>query len=314
MAPSREGFHMKRAWRLFALLSLAATITPASAQQLLTPAQLAAIEAKTPRQPWYPPGYYEARLGAEAYVAEYPRRLDQMVMPAPNGNGAVYDITDPEKQGCVLQPDYFDDLDPETQVWGELALEVARLRAEMARLGYPEAVYAGTLAAYEREQIEEHGDAAGAPAPEPPPLADPDAEALGATAENGYLDLGLTRRLNAERRKLAPKKPPIVASMTICADAREDVRPTFRTSPDGGEIWMIDAFAFNVCLRKQRDPWDRAACRWNEVQTGKAFPYAGRFVYQVLWADGAAKRGTRHISDQPGARTAPVIVFRKTGS
>ena len=306
---------MKRAWRLFALIPLAATAAPdARAQQLRTPAELAAIEAKTPRQPWYPPGYYEARLGAEAYVAEYPRPLDEMLMPSPNGKGEVYDVTDAEKQGCVLQPDYYDDLDPETQRWGELALEVARLRAEMERLGYPEAVYAETLAAYERERIEELGDAAGAAAPEPPSLADPDAEALGATAENGYLDLGLTQRLNAERRRLAPKKVPIVASMTICADGREDVRPTFRTSPDGGEIWMIDAFAFNVCLRKQRDPWDRAACRWNEVQTGTAFPYAGRFVYQVRWPDGATKRGTRHISDQPGARTAPVIVFRKRGS
>ncbi len=306
---------MMRAWRLFALFSLAATVAPeARAQQLQTPAQLAAIAAKVPRQDWYPPGYYEARLGAEAYVAEYPRPLDKMLYPSPNGKGDVYDITDEEKQGCVLHPDHYDDLDPETQPWSELALEVARLRAEMARLGYPEAVYAGPLAAYEREQIEGGAEIAATSDPDAPPAADPDAEALGATTENGYLDLGLTQQLNAQRRKLAPKKPPVVASMTICADGREDVRPTFRTSPDGGEIWMIDAFAFNVCLRKHRDPWDRTACRWTEVETGAAYPYAGRFVYQILWPDGATKRGTRQISDQPGAKTAPVITFRKTGS
>ena len=303
---------MMRSWLLFGLL--AGAMAPAEAQQLQTPAQLAAIAAKIPRQDWYPPGYYEARLGAEAYVAEYPRPLDKILYPSPNGKGEVYDITDEEKQGCVLHPDYYDDLDPETQIWGELALEVARLRAEMARLGYPEAVYAGPLAAYEREQIEGPAEPAATTAAEAPPIADPDAEALGATAEYGYLDLGLTQDLNAQRRKLAPKKPPVVASMTICADGREDVRPTFRTSPDGGEIWMIDAFAFNVCLRRHRDPWDRTACRWNEIETGAAYPYVGRFVYQVIWPDGATKRGTRHISDQPGAKTAPVITFRKTGS
>ena len=83
-----------------------------------------------------------------------------------------------------------------------------------------------------------------------------------------------------------------------------------KTEPAGGELLLINAFAFKVCMRKQQDPWDRMACRWNETETGVARPMSGRFVYQVQWPDGAVRKGTREIApEQSGA-----VTFKKVGS
>jgi hypothetical protein len=286
---------MIRTWLLIGLLTAAAT--PVRAQQLETPEQLAAIAARLPHHDWYPPGYYEARLGAEAFVAQFPRQPTAMVYQIPDQAGKVYDITDMEEDACKAHPDYYDDLDPQTQQWGELALKVSRLRAEMERLGYPEAVYASALEDYERRQIDRRVGAA----------AD--------TSANGELDADLVRRLNAARDASAPDRPAIAMSVGRCAErGSANASPILRTSPRGGEIWMISAFAFNVCARKKSDPWDRFACHWNEIPTGTEFYDAGRFVYQIRWPDGTVKKGIRQFGDDQSGARAPVILFRKKGS
>lgn len=286
---------MVRAWMLTILL--AGAVAPAQAQQLQTPEQLASIAARFPQRSWYPPGYYEARLGAEGFVEQFPRPLAEIVYQIPDQGGSVYDITDKNEDACKTHPDYYDDLDPVTQRWGDVALKVSRLRAEMERLGYPRAVYESALESYEQKQIDRRIGAA----------AD--------TATNGDLDADLVRRLNAARSELAPDRPAIAASVGRCAErGRANASPILRTSPRGGEIWMISAFAFNVCIRKKSDPWDRYACHWNEIPTEAEFDDTGRFVYQIRWPDGAMKRGIRQFGDDRSKARAPVILFRKKGS
>ena len=85
---------------------------------------------------------------------------------------------------------------------------------------------------------------------------------------------------------------------------------TFVTQPPEGEVLMISAFAFKVCVLRKPDPWDRFACRWNEIETGAAKPMSGRFVYQVKWPDGTVRKGTREIA--PGGSST--VTFRKAGS
>ncbi|MBL0915415.1 MAG: hypothetical protein IBJ13_07835 [Sphingopyxis sp.] len=279
------------------LIGLLVAAIPVQAQQLETPEQLATIAARFPHRDWYPSGYYEARLGAEGFVEQFPRQTSDMVYRDADRGGSVYDITDMEEDACKAHPDYYDDLDPQTQKWGDLALKVSRLRAEMERLGYPKAVYESALEDYERQQIDRRAGAA------------------AGTAANGDLDADLVRRLNAARDALAPDRPAIAASVGRCAErGSASASPILRTSPRGAEIWMISAFAFNVCVRKKSDPWDRFACHWNEVPTETEFDDAGRFVYQIRWPDGTVKKGIRQFGGDQSGALAPVILFRKKGS
>ncbi len=89
---------------------------------------------------------------------------------------------------------------------------------------------------------------------------------------------------------------------------------TLATVPAAGEVLLINAFAFKVCMRKQADPWDRFACKWNEVETGIARPLSGRFVYQVRWPDGTVRKGTREIIAGQNGAAASTVTFKKTGS
>ena len=87
-----------------------------------------------------------------------------------------------------------------------------------------------------------------------------------------------------------------------------------RTSPPLGEVLMINAFAFKVCTRKKPDPWDRFACKWNEIETGVDQTLSGRYVYQVKWPDGTVRRGTREIVPSYDDEPKVTVTFKKTGS
>ena len=88
-----------------------------------------------------------------------------------------------------------------------------------------------------------------------------------------------------------------------------------RTAPGNGQVWMISAFAFRVCTRRVENPWDKFACRWNEIETGtETTSLGGRYVYEIRWPDGTSRRGTREVRGEYRESGATTVTFRRTGS
>lgn len=301
------------------LMLTAATPSPALAEPIPDAADMQALETGVPAQPWYPDGYYDIRIAAEAEVAEAPSLPDT----ASRKPGDPFNLVD-----CRAEKVAPDVGDPLLVKYGNVALDTARLRAGLAALHYPAALYADPLLAFEKARIAS-------------------ANAGIATTVNSYAQLAAATEAN--RLRAAPDLPQILASGTCGAPApvgtlpgvkqpSSAVKPSksapptrvaappprpamarppsvpsviFSTLPGAGELLMINAFAFKVCIRKQPNPWDRFACKWNEIETGVAKPMAGRFVYQIKWPDGTVRKGTREIIPANGG--APVT-FKKVGS
>ncbi len=320
---------------------LAAVISPVStmAKEPIDAAGLKAIETKVPPQSWYPDGYYDVRIAAEGQMADFPR--DNLTMDWGDGQPPYYDVVD-----CNAEYVSLDDTDPFTARYGGVALEVARLRAEFERLKYPLAVYAEPLLVFEKAKIEE---AKAAPEPmteedinaayaaeeaaaaaagdavdatmneEEAAAAEAAAAAADAADENAALDLSsdpyhaLAEAVETNRQRLAPKLPRVVADGGC--GAGEGSAVIVKTVPPKGEVLLINAFAFKVCTRKKPDPWDRFACKWNEIETGVEKQLSGRYVYQVKWPDGVVRKGTRDITPNFDDEEVPVTVtFKKVGS
>lgn len=258
-------------------------------------AAMKAVEADVPQQSWYPGGYYDIRIAAEAQVAEFPRPASDLpATPEQSYNLVACDVERPGDETS----------DPLLERYGYVALETARLRAELRRMHYPAAIYAEPLLAFERESI--------AKAEERATDGDPYtalADALEAARAGAPTPLSpvFEYRECTPPAMAAPNRPG--RPSTVRPPRAPGVK--FRTEPTAGELWMISAFAFKVCVRKLPDPWDRFACKWNEVETGVTKSLSGRFVYQVRWPDGTVRKGTREIV--PVSGTTPVT-FKKVGS
>lgn len=324
--------------RMLMLLAAVASPVTATAKEPLDAAGLKAIETKVPPQSWYPDGYYDIRIAAEGQVADFPR--DTLTMDWGDGQPPYYDVID-----CNAEYVSLDATDPLTARYGPVALEVARLRAEFERMKYPLAVYAAPLREFEKAKIEE-----AKAAPEPvseAEMSDAMAKEAGAAADaavaeaaadaamaadaasmeaappaDGGMDgsaayddpyFQLAKAVEANRERLAPKLPKVLADGGC--GAGEGSAVIVKTVPPQGEVLMINAFAFKVCTRKKPDPWDRFACKWNEIETGVEKPLSGRYVYQVKWPDGTVRKGTRDIVPNYDDETvATVVTFKKTGS
>lgn len=302
--------------RLLAMLSAPAValLSPGEAAQAQTPpdaAALKAIEAKVPPQSWYPEGYYDIRIAAEAQVAEHPRAAKDIVFDWGDGNGKRYDIIDCSAEYYTDSAEY----DAVTLRYVTDAVDISRIRSELERLGFPLAVYAEPLAAFERARVEAAAKLserevrliAGVemPAEDEPPAPDP-----GPYEESP--EYKFVEAVEANRKRLAPGLPAV--SLEGGCGAGDGAPVIVRTSPPGGEVLLVNAFAFKVCTRKTPDPWDRFACNWNEVETGVEKQLSGRYVYQVKWPDGVVRKGTREIIAGPDGDPASTVTFRKTGS
>lgn len=299
------------------MMAGAALALPAAVQAQSPPdaAALKKIEARIPARDWYPAGYYDVRIAAEAQIAEAPRARKTIVLDCFDGAGQCYDVIDCNAETAPFNPD-----DPAMSRYGSTALEISRLRGELARLGYPEAVYAGPLADYERKLLAidaERSDAdvklAGGFVPPGDDPAAPADDFEGDFEDPGAgLDAELATAIEANRLRLAPKLPRVIVEGGCGAGEGGPI--IVRTVPVGGEVLLINAFAFKVCTRRQPDPWDRFACKWNEWETGveRTKPY-GRFVYQVKWPDGVVRKGTREIVPNM-EETSVTVTFRKVGS
>lgn len=304
----------------------------AAAQTPPDAAALKAIEAGVPPQSWYPEGYYDVRIAAEAERREIRVATKDLLHDWDDGEGKRYDVID-----CVAEPPPVLEVDPVTARYGFVASEVARIRANLGQLKFPAALYAEPLLAFEKAKVEE---AAAAPDPqaeaaqiaeweaavaaaeragtEPPPFA-AEAEARGDDGGSGdgegeYEDpyAALAKAIEANRQRQAPKLTRVVAEGGCGAGGAGPV--IVRTVPPLGEVLLVNAFAFNVCTRKTANPWDRFACKWAEIETGVEKDLVGRYVYQVRWPDGAVRKGTRDIVPEYNTDQAVTVTFKKTGS
>jgi hypothetical protein len=345
--------------------------------------ELRAAARSVKSQPWYPDGYYDVRIAAEVQAKEELRREDVLVGDC--GDGArCYDLRNP----LPLRING-DETDLVLVRYGNIALDVARLRQEMQLIGYPKRAYAKPLAAYERQLV----DAADASAA-PPPAFETDAlrQLAEAVEENRARRASKLPRLIAadppapDGAKETPAGQSVIAVRATGPSAgqypagkrlRGDDRLVLRagdvlvllgtqgtrtlrgpgvfradgpvtapgaattsllsgrlirrartgavrggntgpvvvaTSPAGGEVLLISAFAFKLCTLKKLDSWDRFACRWNEVETGVGQHLSGRYVYQVKWPDGVVRKGTREIVPDYDGDDSLNVTFRKTGS
>lgn len=362
-----------------ALVSVLALAAPLSAQEddraatIIDARALKRLEAAVPAQRWYPEGYRDLRIAAEAESRETARDRDAIVRPCVDGDGLCYDIADPGSQRVATG-----ESDAALLRYGNIALDVSRIRQELTLVGYKAEVYTAPLADYERQRIEDAMRSVGAQ-----PGAEYNAMArLGAAVEANRVRLaaGLPRvtlfggdaakagegalvvrssgpsarqfpagRRLKDKEKLtlrpgdtvvlldgrgtrtltgpgvfatsAETGTPSVARMATPRRAVGAVRgsgPVGRsgasivvaTSPTGGEVLLVSAFAFKLCSLKQPDAWDRFKCKWNEIETGVGQPLSGRYVYQVRWPDGTVRRGTREIAPTG----AGAVTFKKVGS
>ena len=356
-----------RAAALLAALAMpvGAMAQDATAEDALPPtmADLDRIVAAVPDQPWYPKGYYDLRIAAEAQVAGVP--LTPRTTPAADGTAVhnLVDCRDPE-----IEPG--DAGDAASAEFGNVAMQVARMRSNLSRLGFPAAAYAEPMTSFERQRIglleddakaeAANGDAA---IPDAVTVTDSDGNSLSLDAWTASL-YQAAAAINAKRGEPAAKLPKLIvrgscfdrspgwaaapeADDPVPDDAPDNAEAPDRGSPDddsppndgsvigaivgaiaigpivGGqqptvrvttvpaaaEVWLISAFAFNVCTRRQPDPWNHLACRWQEVETGRARSLDGRYIYHIRWPDGAERKGVRDIGQGDGT-----VTFRKTGS
>jgi hypothetical protein len=361
------------------LLSLAALLpAPSAAQEDDRPASAIddksakALEKAVPEQPWYPGGYRDIRIAAEAESSETARDRGAIVRAC--GNAQCYDIATPEQQRIAEG-----ESDAALLRYGNVALDVSRIRQELALVGYPLDVYAAPLADYERQRIEaamvapqagvEYATlvtlssaiekrrarlAAGLPrvilfGGDPTTASDGPLVVRASGPSASQFPAG--RRLNSATKLtlragdrvvlldnrgtrtltgpgvFAVSGPPAPAMAQTATPRRTGAvrsigsggrgpasssRPSVivATSPTGGEVLLVSAFAFKLCSLKQRDAWDRFKCRWNEIETGVPKPLSGRFVYQVRWPDGTVRKGTREIAPAEDA----AVTFKKVGS
>ncbi|WP_411339190.1 hypothetical protein V6U71_14885 [Sphingopyxis sp. J-6] len=282
-----------------------ATLMPVTAAAQTPPdaAALHAIEAKVPPQGWYPEGYYDVLIAAEADQAEIRRPTKELASDWGDGDGRKYDVVD-----CTTEGPDPAAVDPLTARYGSVASEVARLRSELSRLGLPEAAYAAPLAAFEKAKVEEAAKLTEAQVMGTE-YAEDDAEA--SEQEDPYFTLA--REVESNRQRLALKTPKVIAEGGCGAGEGGPV--IVRTSPPGGEVLLVNAFAFKVCTRRLPDPWDRFKCKWTEIETGAQKQLSGRYVYQVKWPDGTVRKGTRDIvPNYEDEAVAAVVTFKKVGS
>ena len=284
--------------RAIAAMLLLASPAAAAAQEKDEAAAMRGLEAAVPKQDWYPDGYYDIRIAAEAEVAE--------VAAHPPTNRPVTPGGDANLIACDAQKIDPGASDPLLQRYGSAALETARLRVQLGRLGYPATISAEPLLAFERNRlaVADGHDGAGDP-------YEALAEALNAARASELPEVFAFAECTPPPMA-APSPAPIPRRGVTAVRPPRAAGVTFVTQPPAGEVLMINAFAFKVCTRKQPDPWDRFQCRWNEIETGVAKPMSGRFVYQVKWPDGTVRKGTREVAPGPGG--SATVTFRKTGS
>ncbi len=245
-------------------------------------------------QPYYPSGYHGLRIAADAQIKTFPRDRKIMLFIYP-GNPRQYDVID-----CNAEHVSAEDPDPLVAQYGTLALDVSRMSLELKQLGYRREIYEGPLLAYERESIASLTAPIDARATEPAE-GDDDAYSPDATQR-------LATAMEERRARLQPSKPIIVADGGCGAGEGDFV---IRLVPSNGRLWLINAFAFNVCSTRVPNPWDHQACRWTELASDEHTTASGRYMYEARWSDGTTRRGARVLAGEPFGEEAITVTFKR---
>lgn len=173
-----------------ATLALAA---PAMGQEDGQPADggaaMQSLEKAVAPQSWYPEGYYDVRIAAEAQIAETPRAEKVMIGKCADGSGSCYDLVDPLAPRIARG-----ETDPILLRYGNVALETSRIRQELTRLGYPAAAYSEPLAAYEKQLVDAATN-----------------RTAGTDATEDAAVAALAGAIETNRQRLAPKLPRVTA-------------------------------------------------------------------------------------------------------
>lgn len=255
---------------------------------IATPPQaLAAIR----NQAWYPDGYLDLREAAASHVKDYPRDPRVVIFDWGDPKLAFYDVID-----CNLDYHLPSDMDPYERQVAALALDIARMRYELAELGYNRQVHDGPLLDYERAALEAFAAEGTDRAANPESYVIQNWDLLGA----------LAREMEARRAELNPKRPRIVSEGGCGAGEGEF---EIHLIPADGELWLINAFAFRVCERKVADPWNHRACGWTQYQEGDTTFASGRYMYEARWG-GTVRRGARVLEADPADGDVTQVTFR----
>ena len=272
------------------------------------------IAARVPDPDWYPDGYRDIAIAARTFHADELADLPPLP-PLPNPTAeeiAAFDASDArglpppgsmDLVSCDERDFAFDYSGSSSDVYaryGPVAFDVGYIDARLRHAGYLPEHYTDALLAFERARFGIFDKQA----------ADPD-YANWDEVSAAYWQLA--EAVDTVRVEQELDLPPVYADGGCGAGGEPPVRIV--TSPARGQVWLINAFAFKVCTRTMRDPWNTDACRWNEMETGKDVNLGGRYMYKVRWPDGTIRKGAREIYasyDEDGAATR--VTFRRTGS
>ena len=268
--------------------------------------------AAIPDQPYYPAGYRDLRVAATAQQAAFPRDLRLLTRADPNER-PQYDLID-----CTSEDIASSEHNPLILKYGELAIELSRISYELGRLGYAREIYEGPLLSYEKDVLadpallSEYARGELRDAQKEREEAN-DAEQSSVSAEDADIALKpdrLTRlaaEMDALRLRLQPHKPKIVVDGGCGGGETPFV---IRLVPASGQLWLINAFAFNLCARRVPDPWNHQACPWNEIGSNERTAASGRYMFEARWPDGTVHRGAKLLEGTSEDQTT-TIVFRK---
>lgn len=261
-------------------------------------------------QPWHPPGYRDLRIAAARQMATFPRDPRIVVFRFAD-NPPTYDVVD-----CNSGVDLPEGMDPYQAALAEVALDVARMRFELRRLGYRKEIYEQPLLEYEREalaDIEEERALGSFSETAPTELdASEDAQPEEPVDYSEWQDRGtpkLAREMNARRTRLQPRLPEIIYEGG-CGAGEADFK--IKLVPANGQLWLINAFAFRVCERKVGDPWNHNACGWTQYSDGEDTMASGRYMFEARWPDGTVRRGAKILQgDMASDEEETIITFRR---
>jgi hypothetical protein len=159
-----------------------------------------------------------------------------------------------------------------------LAYEVVRLKALMARLGYPENVWRPYLLELERR---------------PEGLSPGGGEHLEplSTALNRY-------------RQSAPELPRVRIEGG-CGEGEVGIR--IATQPRGGRVHLIPIFFYRLCEVQKIDPDDVRRCdHWREPVEGALLDVAGDYFYQASWPGGGRSQGKLSFTNLEYGQTVTI--------
>ena len=300
----------------FATLAAAMSALPAAAQEEAEEGselieglteRLDAVAETIPDRDFYPEGYRDLRIVAysdyEEQSAQWKRDQEQWRLENPDDANLYEQEDDPKLDiyGCPYEDADTDDPDEARLIY--LAVDISMLEVHLRDGGYDPSFYADLLIEFERKRIE---------------LLDADEaeldEQVSVMTEYGSLELGklsaayweLANAINARLDAAGSPLPRMTVDGGCGAGGGEGFE--IATLPAQGQVWLISAFNFRVCARRNPDPWDKFGCRWNEIDTSQEQYSLGRFIYEVRWPDGTVRRGTREIG------YGETVTFRKTGS